>query len=34
VQYANADGFFKGVGDLVDENGNTADYTPEELITD
>jgi branched-chain amino acid transport system substrate-binding protein len=32
VQYANADGFFKQVGELTDENGNTPDYTPEELI--
>jgi branched-chain amino acid transport system substrate-binding protein len=32
VQYSNADGFFKLLGDLIDENGKTADYTPEELI--
>jgi branched-chain amino acid transport system substrate-binding protein len=32
VQFSNADGFFKTIGDLIDENGKTPDYTPEELI--
>ncbi|HEX5614905.1 MAG TPA: ABC transporter substrate-binding protein [Acidimicrobiia bacterium] len=32
VQYNLADQFFADVGDLIEEDGNTAEYTPESLI--
>jgi branched-chain amino acid transport system substrate-binding protein len=33
VQYSNADGYFKQLGELIDENGKTAEYTPDDLIS-
>ena len=32
VQYSLADEFFADVGDLIEEDGNTAEYTPDALI--
>ena len=32
VQYSLADGFFSPVGEIHEEDGNTASYTPEDLI--
>lgn len=32
VQYSHADGFFADVGELIEEDGNTAEYSPENLI--
>ncbi len=32
VQYSTADGYFSPVGEMINEDGNTAAYTPEDLV--
>ncbi|MCZ7536658.1 MAG: ABC transporter substrate-binding protein [Acidimicrobiia bacterium] len=32
VQYSTADGYFSPIGELINEDGNTASYTPDDLL--